>query len=456
MNQAHRFSRLMQAALYGGAIATTTAISLLTSPSSSPAAQPAAPTAQPAFQDSPKAVLDEAWQIINREYVDTTFNKVDWLASRQVLLSQEYSSTREAYAALKEQIQKLGDPYTRFMDPEQYQSLTNQTSGELSGVGIRLQVDTTSKVLTVVEPIENSPASAAGIQAGDRIVAIDGKPTAGMTVEDASHLIQGEVGTPVTLRIERGATPAKDTLLTRARIEVPNVMSSVKQEGNAKIGYIRLTEFSSHAPDQMRKAIQKLSEQQVQGFVLDLRNNPGGLLQAAVEISRMWIDSGSIVRQVNRVGESTEMSANQTSLTKLPLTVLVNGNSASSSEIVTGALLDNHRATIVGSQTFGKALVQSVHALGDGSGLAVTVAHYYTPAGTDISHKGITPNIRIDLTEQQQMAFSVNQALVATQADPQYKEAIKALQTSFAMNRPQGSAQSNLVQEVGRNNQPSN
>lgn len=436
MNQAHRFSRLMQAALYGGAIATTTALSLLPSPSS--------PAAQPSFQDSPKAVLDEAWQIINREYVDTTFNKVDWLASRQVLLSREYSSTREAYAALKEQIQKLGDPYTRFMDPRQFQALTNQTSGELSGVGIRLQLDANTKVLTVVEPIENSPAMAAGIQAGDRIVAIDGKPTRGMTVEDASQLIQGEVGSPVTLRIERGTEAAKDLPLTRARIEVPNVISSVKQEGNAKIGYIRLTEFSSHAPDQMRRAIKSLTDQKVQGFVLDLRNNPGGLLQAAVEISRMWYDNGAIVRQVNRVGESTEMSANQTALTQLPLTVLVNGNSASSSEILTGALLDNRRATIVGSQTFGKALVQSVHALGDGSGLAVTVAHYYTPAGTDISHKGITPNIRVDLTEQQQMAFSVNQALVATQADPQYKEAIKALQSSFALNQAQSSAQSNL------------
>jgi carboxyl-terminal processing protease len=433
--------------LYGGAIATTTAVSLLTSPSS--------PAAQPTFQNSPKAVLDEAWQIINREYVDTTFNKVDWLASRQVLLSREYSSTREAYAALKEQIQKLGDPYTRFMDPRQFQTLTNQTSGELSGVGIRLQVDATSKVLTVVEPIENSPAMAAGIQAGDRIVAIDGKTTTGMTVEDASQLIQGEVGSPVTLRIERGTEAAKDLALTRARIEVPNVISSVKQEGNAKIGYIRLTEFSSHAPDQMRRAIKNLSDQQVQGFVLDLRNNPGGLLQAAVEISRMWYDNGAIVRQVNRMGESTEMSANQTALTNLPLTVLVNGNSASSSEILTGALLDNRRATIVGSQTFGKALVQSVHALGDGSGLAVTVAHYYTPAGTDISHKGITPNIRVDLTEQQQMAFSVNQALVATQADPQYKEAIKALQTSFAMNQARTSAQS-LGQGVGAGVQPSN
>jgi carboxyl-terminal processing protease len=448
MNQAHRLSRLMQTALYGGAIAATTTLSLITSQST--------PAAQPTFQDSPKAVLDEAWQIVNREYVDTTFNKVDWLASRQVLLSRDYSSTREAYAALREQMQKLGDPYTRFMDPRQYQALTAQTSGELSGIGVRLQVDATTKVLTVVEPIENSPAIAAGIQMGDRIVAIDGKPTAGMTVEDASRLIQGEPGTAITLRIERNNAETKDLPLTRARIEVPNVSSSVKQEGNAKIGYIKLTEFSSHAPDQMRKAIQKLLDQKVQGFVLDLRNNPGGLLQAAVEISRMWIDSGSIVRQVNRVGESNELSANQTSLTKLPLTVLVNGNSASSSEILTGALMDNRRATIVGSQTFGKALVQSVHALSDGSGLAVTVAHYYTPAGTDISHKGITPDIRVDLTEQQQIAFSVNQALVATQADPQYKEAVKALQTSFAMNPVQGGSPLNVGQELGATSRPSN
>jgi carboxyl-terminal processing protease len=443
MNPAHRFSRLMQTALYGGAIAATTTLSLISS----------SPAAQPTLKDSPKAVLDEAWQIINQEYVDTAFNQVDWLAVRQTLLSQEYSSTREAYAALREQIQKLGDPYTRFMDPRQYQALTAQTSGELTGVGVRLQVDANTKVLTVVEPIENSPASAAGIQTGDRIVAIDSKPTAGMTVEDASRLIQGEPDTPITLRVERDNAEPQDFALTRARIEVPNVMSSVKQEGNTKIGYIKLTEFSSHAPEQMRKAIRKLSDQNVQGFVLDLRNNPGGLLQAAVEISRMWIDSGSIVRQVNRVGESNELSANQTALTELPLTVLVNGNSASSSEILTGALRDNRRATVVGSQTFGKALVQSVHALSDGSGLAVTVAHYYTPAGTDISHKGITPDIRVDLTEQQQIAFSVNQALVATQADPQYKEAVKALQVAFAT---PANAPLSVGQEIGGTSRPSN
>jgi carboxyl-terminal processing protease len=200
MNPAHRFSRLMQTALYGGAIAATTTLSLISS----------SPAAQPTLKDSPKAVLDEAWQIINQEYVDTAFNQVDWLAARQTLLSQEYGSTREAYAALREQIQKLGDPYTRFMDPRQYQALTAQTSGELTGVGVRLQVDADTKVLTVVEPIENSPASTAGIQTGDRIVAIDGKPTAGMTVEDASRLIQGEPDTPITLRVERDNAEPQD------------------------------------------------------------------------------------------------------------------------------------------------------------------------------------------------------------------------------------------------------
>ncbi|MCU0568273.1 MAG: S41 family peptidase [Oculatellaceae cyanobacterium Prado106] len=450
MKQAHRLSRrLMQTVVYGGAIAATTTLCFLSSPLRSPAAQSA-------FQDSPKAVLDEAWQIVNREYVDTNFNQVDWQAARQVLLSREYSSTQQAYAALREQLKLLGDPYTRFMDPEQYQALTNQTSGELSGVGIRLQVDPNTKILTVVEPIENSPASEAGIQTGDRIMAIDGKTTQGMTVEEASRLIQGEVGTRITLSIERGTSAATDMLLTRARIEVPNVSSSIKQEGNAKIGYIRLTEFSSHAPAQMRRAIQRLLDQQVQGFVLDLRNNPGGLLHASVEIARMWVDSGSIVRQVDRVGDSTELAANQTALTDLPLTVLVNGNSASSSEILTGALMDNHRATVVGSQTFGKALVQSVHPLSDGSGLAVTVAHYYTPAGTDISHRGITPDIRVDLTEQQQLAFSVNQSLVATPSDPQYAEAVRSLQSTLALSNTRGTASSqvNLVRQVG--DRPSN
>ncbi|MBW4657325.1 MAG: S41 family peptidase [Drouetiella hepatica Uher 2000/2452] len=425
MTQPPSLVRFLQAAFFSGAITTTAALM----------SSPFIPVAQAAFQDSPKAVLDEAWQIVNRDYVDGSFNQVDWQSARQELLKGSYTSTQSAYTALRQQLERLGDPYTRFMDPRQYQSLTNQTSGELSGVGIRLQVDPATQILTVVSPLENSPASTAGIKTGDQIVAIDGKTTAGMTVEDASKLIQGEAGTPITLKIGREGKTPFDLPLVRARIEVPNVHSSVRQEGNAKVGYIRLTEFSSHAPDQMRRAIQGLLDQNVNAFVLDLRGNPGGLLSASVEISRMWIDNGKIVQTIDREGDSQDIAANHTALTPLPLAVLVDGNSASSSEILTGALLDNRRAVVVGTQTFGKALVQSVHPLSDGSGLAVTIAHYYTPNGTDISHRGITPTIEVGLTEQQQQTLSGNQTLIGTNADPQYAKAVNALRSTVAINQ---------------------
>lgn len=420
MNRSLKHHPLPKAALCGGAVAATAALYLF---------GPGLGRVRAALQDSPKAVLDEAWQIVNREYVDGSFNRVNWQSERQKLLEKTYSSRQEAYSALRKTLEKLDDPYTRFMDPKQFEALTNQTSGEVSGVGIRLEVNEQTKVLTVVEPIENSPASRAGIQSGDRIVSINGKATKGMTVDDASSLIRGEVGTKVSLEIRREATPANFTVsLMRARIELPTVRYSVKQEGRSRIGYIRLNEFSAHAAEQMRRAIQDLSKQSVDGFVLDLRGNPGGLLQSSIEISRMWMDQGAIVRTVDRKGRDEEVSANQTALTQLPLVILVDGNSASSSEILTGALKDNGRATVVGGQTFGKALVQSVHNLADGSGLAVTIAHYYTPKGTDISQKGITPDVKVELTEIDQKKLSTQPKLFATMQDPQYAKAVTELE----------------------------
>lgn len=425
MKHFSRFPSLLQAFCYGGAIAVSAPLFLNFA-------------AQAAFQtNNPKAMLDEAWQIVNREYVDNTFNQVNWQAVRQDLLSRNYTSPQQAYHALRQALEQLNDPYTRFLDPEQYQALTNQTTGELSGVGIRLQLDANTKVLTVVEPIANSPASEAGIREGDKILAIDGRPTEGMSVEAASNLIKGEAGTKITLRIDRSsdARGAFDLSLTRARIELPNVHHQVRQEGRERVGYIRLTEFSSHAPAQMKTAIQSLLAQKVDGFVLDLRGNPGGLLQASIDISRMWLESGAIVQTVDRDGNSEEVKANHSALTHLPLAVLVDGNSASSSEILTGALMDNRRAVVVGTRTFGKALVQSVHALSDGSGIAVTVAHYYTPGGTDISHRGITPDVEVSMNEQQRQTLFSNTALVGTTSDPQYAQAVNALRLPIAQNR---------------------
>lgn len=400
-----------------------------------------------ALQDSPKAVVDEAWQIVNREYVDGTFNRVNWQAERQTLLEKNYSSREAAYTALRKSLEKLRDPYTRFMDPKQYEALSNQTSGELSGVGIRLEVNEKSKVLTVVEPIEGSPALKAGIRSGDRIMAINGKPTRGMNVEDASNLIRGDVGTIVTLEVSREGSSSFTVPLTRARIELPTVRYALKTEGDKRIGYIRLNEFSSHAAEQMQRAMKELLSQKVEGFVLDLRSNPGGLLQASIEISRMWMNDGSIVRTVDRKGRSEEVTANQTALTNLPLVVLVDENSASSSEILTGALKDNSRARVVGSQTFGKALVQSVHNLADGSGLAVTIAHYYTPKGTDISHKGIAPDVAIGLTDSDRQKLASNPALLGTVEDPQYKRAVTELERVIvAQPRPETNKRAQAVE----------
>ncbi len=381
------------------------------------------------FKDSPKAVVDEVWQIVNNEYVDGTFNRLDWQKTRTELLNRKYNNRQEAYTAIRSTLKKLGDRYTRFMNPEEFQSLNNQTSGEMSGVGIVITTDVRSRQILVAATLENSPAAQAGIKSGDAILAIDGKSTKKMSLQAVIDLIRGENGKSLVVKIARGGMKPFDIPLTRAKIEVSSVFSTLKQEGRLKVGYIRLSEFSSHAPEQMEKAIKDLNRQGVNAFVLDLRGNPGGLLQASIEIARMWLDNGAIVKTVDRQGANEDFSANQSSLTQLPLAVLVDGNSASASEILTGALKDNRRAQIVGAQTFGKALVQSVHPLSDGSGMAVTVAHYYTPNGTDIGHKGVTPDVKVVLGKLEQEILDDSPNLMASIRDPQYQKAIAVLQS---------------------------
>ena len=386
-----------------------------------------------ALQDSPKALVDQVWQLVNREYVDGKFNQQNWQAIRQGLLSRNYTSKQEAYVAIRSALQRLGDPYTRFMDPKQFEALTNQTSGEVTGIGIRMEINGQTKRLTVVEPIQDSPAHKAGIKPGDEIIAINGKSTSKMKIDEASSLIRGRAGTAITLKISRPGNNLFDVKLTRATIEVPTVKYTLKQDNGRRIGYIRLQEFSSHAAEQMNRAIRDLNNQKADFYVLDLRGNPGGLLQASVEIARMWLNQGGIVKTVDRVGGSEETKANGTALTNRPLAILVDGNSASASEILTGALKDNNRAVVVGSQTYGKALVQSVHELIDGSGLAVTIAHYYTPKGTDINKKGITPDIQLDLTQAQERELATNPNLLGTLSDPHYARAVSAiLDSKFA------------------------
>ena len=379
------------------------------------------------LENSPKTTVDQVWQLVHRDYVDSSFNKQDWQAVRHRLLSKDYTSPEEAYAAIHKMLESLEDPYTRFMNPKEYESLTNQTSGEISGIGIRMRFDDTTKQLVIVEALDNSPAKEAGIKAGDEILAINGKPTRDMSLEEASKLIRGKIGTTITLQVGRKDEKYFNVKLTRARIEVQTVKYALRQENKRRIGYIRLRDFSAHAAEQMHKAIGNLEAQEVDGFVLDLRSNPGGYLHSSIEIARMWLDDGDIVRMVGRRGGSQQTQANNTALTNKPLAILVDGYSASSSEILTGALKDNRRAVVIGTQTFGKALVQRVHALGDGSGVAITTAHYYTPKGTDINRKGISPDINLNLTNAQRRKLATNPKLLGTIDDPHYDRALRAL-----------------------------
>jgi carboxyl-terminal processing protease len=322
------------------------------------------------------------------------------------------------------------DHYTRFMDPDEYNNMKIDTSGELMGVGIELTSDEKTKKLTVVAPIENTPAAKAGILARDIIIKIDGKNTEGMDTKTAVQLIRGPKGTTVTLTIQR----SKEVLtfpLTRDRIEIHPVRfnTDTLPQGQT-IGYIRLVQFSQPAVEEMRQAIQDMESQQVKGYILDLRSNPGGLLHASIEIARMWLSKGTIVSTVTRQGEVDRQKANNTALTNKPLVVLVDGGSASASEIVSGALQDNKRGKVVGLQTFGKGLVQSVMPLrsDDGqSAMAVTIAGYRTPNGRDINKHGIDPDVEVKLTDQQRQELSQNRDKVGTSADPQFAKAVEVL-----------------------------
>lgn len=390
------------------------------------------------FKDSPKELIDEVWQVIDRQYVDGTFNQKDWRTIRRQYLQKNYKNQEDVYKGVRAMLKNLNDPYTRFMDPKEFRDLQVETSGQLIGVGIQLSQNEKTKKLEVIAPIEDTAASKAGIISKDIIVKIDGKSTAGMDVNQAVQLIRGREGTRVKLTIQREGKQTLEFDLVRQQIEIHPVEAKFRPNELGGIGYIRLKQFSSNASTEMGAAIQKLEQQGAKGYILDLRSNPGGLLYGAIDIARMWLDDGKIVSTVNRQGTGDVQRANQTAMTKKPLTILVDGGSASASEILAGALQDNKRAQLVGVKTFGKGLVQSVRPLSDGAGMAVTIAKYFTPNGKDINRAGIKPDFEVKLSKTQIQSLVKNRDKVATAQDPQYAKALQILESAIA--REGGSA----------------
>ncbi|MFU8884030.1 MAG: S41 family peptidase [Cyanobacteriota bacterium] len=379
------------------------------------------------IMESPKEVIDQTWQIVFRDYLDVSgkYTPERWRSMRRDVLAKSYGSSKDAYEAIRGMLASLDDPYTRFLDPREFKEMQIDTSGELSGVGIQLSLDKDTKELVVVAPIDGSPASRAGVLPKDVITAIDGKTTRGMSTEDAVRLIRGQEGTTVTLTLRRRGQPL-DVALTRERIELQAVDSQINTGPNGlRVGYIRLKQFNANATKDMRKALREMEAEGVDGYVLDLRSNPGGLLMASVEIARQWLNEGTIVSTKTRSGITDVKRATGRALTDRPLVVLVNEGSASASEILSGALQDNNRAVLVGQKTFGKGLVQSVRGLSDGSGMTVTIAKYLTPRGRDIHKHGIDPDVTAKMSELEAQRLKLED--IGTSRDSQYRVAESTL-----------------------------
>jgi carboxyl-terminal processing protease len=298
------------------------------------------------------------------------------------------------YGAIRGLLDSLDDPYTRFMEPKVFKSMQDERHGSFFGIGIQIGMNK-DKQLSVVAPIEETPAAKAGLKSGDHIIEIDGKSTKAMAIEEAVSHIRGNKGTKVTLKIQRATQKPFDVEIVRDSIATKAVKTK-ELEGN--IGYIRLSTFMNENADQdMRQALDKFKNKSA--LVLDLRGNPGGLLPNAVSIGSMFIDKGvPVVQIVDREGNRETLdSTGRLAIPKnKPVVVLVDGGSASASEILSGALQDTHRATIVGTKTFGKGLVQTVHALDGGSGVAITTNKYLTSGGNDINKKGVVPDVVVE------------------------------------------------------------
>ncbi len=376
------------------------------------------------LNNSYKEVIDHVWQIVYRDFLDSNgkFQKSNWINLRKEVLSKTYSDSNEAYDAIRDMLSNLDDSYTRFLEPKEFNQMRIDTSGELTGVGIQIVKDKESDDLIIISPIEGTPAFDAGIKARDKILSIDDISTEGMNIEDAVKLIRGQRGTKVKLEILRGSQSFFKTL-SREKIEIKSVSSKVNQTKNGlSIGYVRIKQFNANASKETRDAIKDLETKKVAGYVLDLRSNPGGLLESSIDISRHFINKGVIVSTVSKDGLKETKKGNGQALTKKPLVVLVNEGSASASEIVSGAIKDNKRGKLVGKKTFGKGLVQSMRTLVDGSGLTVTVAKYLTPNGTDINKSGIIPDIEVKMNIN-----PILQREIGTRKDKQYRAGEKEL-----------------------------
>ena len=367
------------------------------------------------FAYSPVDLYDNVWRLVNTKFVDQTNNAQNWSKWRHKY-DNKILTNEDAYVAINTMVASLNDPYTKFLDPKEFADETNSIKGSLKGIGIQIGVK--DGKLMVIAPIEDTPAEKAGLLADDEILEIDGVSTKGITVDKAADKIRGKEGTQVTLLVKRKDAAPKTYTITRAEIEIKSISQKIPDKISMPddLCYIRLSSFiSRNAASEFGSILNNAKDKK--GFIIDLRSNPGGLLTNAIYISDMFLDGGTIVSTVDRDGYKETQRASSGVYTRKPVVVLINKGSASASEIFSGAMKDNHRAVIIGEQSFGKGLVQEINKLPYEAGINITIQKYLTPNGTDINKKGITPDIEVKLTEED----------IKNKNDVQLKKAIEVL-----------------------------
>lgn len=334
-----------------------------------------------------------SWSLVNQSFVDPSrFDQVRWRRLRQKALERPILSSEDAYAAIESMLEPLGDPYTRLLRPADFATLRSNTEGTVTGVGLQLALADEEGSIVVVAPLEGSPAQRAGISSGSQVLAIEGQAASDLGLEATAAALRGPEGSEVHLSLVSPEGLLRDVTLERQRVDLQPVRSRLLEEGAHRLGYLRLSQFSETVPGSFQAAIEALEAAGMEGLILDLRNNSGGLVSAGLAVANGLLDNQPIVETMDRDGLGMPQQAGPGQLFGGPMLTLVNGGTASASEILAGALQDDGRSELLGSRTFGKGLIQTLIPLGDGSGLAVTVARYQTPSGRDIQNLGIEPD----------------------------------------------------------------
>lgn len=380
-----------------------------------------APAVQ-ALSEDQQLVVD-AWSFVNQSYVDPAFEGIPWRRLRQKALERPIPSRERAYEAIETMLEPIGDPFTRFLRPDQFKALTDSTAGSISGVGLQLGISEGETAVQVISSLDGSPAAAAEIQPGSVVLAVEGDSVEDLGLEGVAAALRGPSGTVVDIELAAPDGQHQSLSLTRRTVDLRPVRSRRLREDGHTYGLLQIRQFTTKVPELVSAALAELQNKCVEGLILDLRNNPGGLVSSGLKVGNSLLDAQPLVSIRDRNGIMDTITTDAGALYDGPIVVLVNSGTASASEILAGALQDDGRAEVLGRPTFGKGLIQTLIPLNDGSGLAVTVARYVTPAGNDIQSAGIMPN--------QVLAALTQEIPEEDSQDPWLERAMVALQNQL-------------------------